>query len=404
VIRSLKGKLGALRTTLTHAGEEQPLHRAALAVVILLDLFILISIFDGLDVHTRQLTSPSERVPELCREIAIDGAWTPARRLDRLAAEVSSRLSGFAHAVGRREQALHPACARVLEPIDAVAVSEELARAFEGRGRLQGDLREVEAELSRTKGAYDTQLLETIAGRRAAGPDVEAIQASVHERTLALEAARAQLAALDARLDRAPPVVAVWARVDAIGEAERSGLAADLRRLERWYPVKRLGMQLLFLLPLVAAFYAWSSASVRRRRGLQALVATHLLVIASIPVLFRVAEAVYEIVPKKLLARLFALLESLNLVALWHYLVMALAVAFALGLVVVVQRKLFSRERLIERRIARGLCQDCGKLLPRAARACPFCGFGQYRPCARCSGATHVHARFCKECGAAAAS
>lgn len=78
-IRSLREKLGALRTTLTHAGEEQPLHKAALAVVILLDVFILVSIFDGLDVHTRQLASPSERVPPLCREIVIEGAWTPAR-------------------------------------------------------------------------------------------------------------------------------------------------------------------------------------------------------------------------------------------------------------------------------------------------------------------------------------
>ncbi len=403
MIRRLKGKLAALRAALTHAGEEQPLHRAALAVVLLLDVFILMSIFDGLEVHTRQLTSPEERVPPLCRELVVEGGWTPARRLDRLAAEVSSRRSPYASHEGR-EEPLHPACARVLGAVDAVAASEELGRAFEERQRLQGELRETEGELARLKGAYDTRLLETIARRGGALPDVEAIRASVHERTLALEAARARLAALDGTLGQAAPVAALWARLDATGDAERSALAADLRRLERWFPVKRLGMQLVFLLPLVGVFYAWSAASVRRRRGLQALVSTHLLVVAAIPVVLQVGEAVYDVIPKRLLARLIALLESLNLVALWHYLVMALAVAVALGVVVLVQRKLFSRERLLERRIARGLCQDCGRHLPRGAHACPFCGFGQYRACPRCSGATHVHARFCKECGAAAAS
>jgi hypothetical protein len=113
VIRSLWSKLGALRATLTHAGEEQPLHRAALAVVILLDVFVLVSIFDGLEVHTRQLASPDERVPALCREVVIDGGWTPARRLDRLGAEVSSRRSRWAPEEPRREAVLLPACARV---------------------------------------------------------------------------------------------------------------------------------------------------------------------------------------------------------------------------------------------------------------------------------------------------
>lgn len=92
----------------------------------------------------------------------------------------------------------------------------------------------------------------------------------------------------------------------------------------------------------------------------------------------------------------------MKLVALWHYLVMALAVAFALAAVLLIQRRLFSRERLLEKRIAKGQCQQCGKRLPAGARACPSCGFGQYRTCPRCDGATPVHARHCTACGAPA--
>jgi RNA polymerase subunit RPABC4/transcription elongation factor Spt4 len=128
-------------------------------------------------------------------------------------------------------------------------------------------------------------------------------------------------------------------------------------------------------------------------------VSSHLVVVASIPVLLRVGDAVYEVIPKRLLKRLIDLLESLKLVALWHYLVIALAVAAGLATVFAIQRWLFSRERLMERRIAKGQCQRCGKRLPAGARACPFCGFGQRRACGACGGATPVHAPFCAECG-----
>lgn len=401
MLGDLNGKLAAFYRGLTRAGEEHPIHKLALGVVVLLDLFILISIIDGLDVHTRQLAAPDERVPQLCREVVIDRAWTPDNRLDRLTDTVVAYRPKYGEPE-KPNRVMHATCERVVAPIAAIAAQDELGSVFEGRQRLTRELRESESELSREKGAYDTQLLEALARPTAARPDVESILAAVQHRTAAIEAARSRLAGLDASLGTAAPVTALWAQLDALQDGVRTSLAADLRRMELWFPLKRLGMQLLFLLPLLAGFSAWHSASVRRGRGLQALIAAHLIVVAAIPVLFRVVEAVYEILPHRLLKRLFELLASWKLVALWHYLVMALAVAFALAAVLLIQRRLFSRERLLEKRITKGECQECGKRLPAGARACPSCGFGQYRSCPKCAGSMPMHARHCTECGSLA--
>ncbi len=401
MVDALKARLATFWRNLTHATEDQPLHKLALAVVALLDVFILISIFDGLDVHTRQLASPEKRVPPLCREMVIDRTWTRDTRLDHLTESVVSRRPSYGEPEAPN-RVMHQTCERILAPISAIAAQEELGSVFDGRLRLIRELRDAEGELARQKGAYDTQLLDALARPTAQRLDVESILAAVQQRTVAIEAARARLATLNARLEAAEPVKSLWARLDAQQDGERTALAADLRRMEFWFPLERLGMQLLFLLPLLAVFGAWHARSARMKRGLQALVSAHLSVIASIPVLFRIVEAVYEILPKRLLKRLIELLESMKLVALWHYLVMALAVAFALAAVLLIQRRLFSRERLLEKRIAKGQCQQCGKRLPAGARACPSCGFGQFRACSKCGGATPVHARHCTACGAPA--
>ncbi|MBP7445745.1 MAG: zinc ribbon domain-containing protein, partial [Zoogloea sp.] len=124
-----------------------------------------------------------------------------------------------------------------------------------------------------------------------------------------------------------------------------------------------------------------------------------LLVVSFIPILFKLVEAVYRIIPHRLLAALFEFLAAFRLVAIWHYLVMAAVIAAALGVIHFLQKKLFSRERLLERRIARGECQGCGKHLPADSAACPFCGYAQFSPCPHCQGLMHLHGRYCRHCG-----
>lgn len=402
MVGHVRARVAGLYRSLTRAGEEQPLHRMALAVVLLLDAFILVSVFDGLDVHTRQLAPPEERIPPLCRAIVIDGTWSPERRLDELAATVASRRSAYRDPA-EREPEVVPACARVLGPIAALSGHEELGPLLERRHRLSSELRDAQTALTREKGAYDTQLLKALATAGADTPDTEAIVAAVERRTAAIEAGRVRIREIDVRVERSTEADGLRRAIDAVDEAARAALAADLRAEERWHPVRRLGMQLAFLLPLVIVFATWHGASARRGRGVQALVTAHLAVIAAVPLLLRIAEAAYDVIPKRLLKRFIDLLVSLKLVALWHYLVIALAVAAGLALVFAVQRWMFSQERLVERRIAKDQCQRCGKRLPPRARACPFCGYGQRRSCASCGGATPMHAPYCIECGAPAA-
>ncbi len=395
---TLRSKLAAIRTNLARVGDGQPLHRAALVVLLLLDVFILVSILEGLDVHTSQLASPSERVPQVCRDIVVEGGWSPTNRLDRLDEAVHAYAASDRPAEQPR-RAPHPICAGVVDPIEAIRRDPELVRLLEMRRRLRAEARDIAVALSGPKAAYDTALLEKVAKEGAGGPDVVAIRKDLRERTAALDAARAQLAAADAALDGSPRIAVLWGRIQALREEDRSQLVSDLRRIVFWFPVKRLAMQLAFLVPLFAAFWAWNSASIRRRRGVQTLVSSHLLVVSFLPILVEIVQAAYDVLPKRLLKAVLELLAAWNLAGLWHYLLIALAVAVALLVVHVIQKKVFSQERLLERRIAKGHCQACGKPLPAGARACVFCGFAQFTACGACGGLAHVHARHCRECG-----
>ena len=390
--RIFNDQMGKIKTHLTQL-DGQALGKAALVILLFLDLFILVAIFDGLDEHTRQLSSPDEYIPSSCRKIVIDQQWNPTTRIGNLAPIITS-FSGSYYRIEEQRRDRHPVCEPYLDLFDQIKDDKGLTSTFETRKKIKVEARELQRAIKRQKGAYDSSLLESIAQQQQqeGEPAVAALKADFHRLT-------AQLAALEQTINGDEKVKRLWALLQGLQEPVRQELLTDLRRLNFWYPVKKLAMQLLFLLPLFAVFYAWNSLSIRKRRGVQALVSTHLLVVAFIPIFGKIIETIYDIIPHKILQRIISLLESFKLVALWHYLVITLAIAAALALIYLCQKKLFTRARLMERRIAKGECQQCGKHLPAEALACPFCGFSQFKSCTHCPKLMHVHAKYCRECG-----
>jgi hypothetical protein len=392
-----KDAFSRVRSNLTSL-DRQPLSKAALVIILFLDIFILTAIFNGLDEHTRQLTSPDDSIPYTCREIVINNRWNTTNRIDNLSQIVISHSNRY-YPIEEKRKDLHPVCAPYLDLVDRIKNDKSLTLAFEDRSKFVQEARDLQREIGNLKGAFDTSLLETIAQQKQGQAHVQTLQKDIRKKTDALNTLQGQIVALDQKINGNEEIVLLWERLQGISDQDREILKTDLRSMYFWHPVKRLGMQMLFLLPLFAVFYVWNNASIRKNRGIQALVSSHLLVVSFIPIFFKIIETVYDIIPKKLLKKLMDLLESLKLVAVWHYLVIAAAVAAALFLIYIFQKKLFSREKLIERRISKGQCQECGKHLPAGSASCPFCGFGQFRACTSCGKPTLVYGKYCRECG-----
>jgi len=393
----LKNRFTTIRSNLISL-DSQPLSKAALIIILFLDIFILISIFDGLEKHTRQLSSPDDYIPYSCREIVINRDWNPTSRLDNLSAILLSYSNSY-YRIEENRQEHHPVCAPYLEQLDRMKNNRELLALFEERGRFDREAQLLQREIGNLKGAYDTALLETMAAQRAGQGNIDAIKQDVQGKSNTLNTLRGRITGLEQQINGDRLVKLFWEKLETLQPADRERLKADLRTMNFWHPVKRLAMQMIFLLPLFVIFALWNNASISNNRGTQKLVSSHLLVVSFIPIFFKIIETVYDIIPKKLLKRLIELLESLKLVAIWHYLVIAVAVAAALFLIYLFQKKLFSRDKLMERRIAKGLCQQCGKHLPPGSMACPFCGFAQFKPCDTCNQPTPVYGKYCKACG-----
>ncbi len=395
-----KDKFGKIRTHLTSL-DDQPLGKAALVIIIFLDIFILFSIFNGLEAHTKQLSSPDVYIPNTCREIVVNRQWNPTNRIENISQIIISSSTSYYREEEKKNER-HPVCVPYIDLVDQIKSDKALISIFEERNKSEREARELQREIDNLKSAYDTSLLETIAKKQESQTKVTATKEDFLKKTAALDTLKNKISTLEQSIDSDTKIKLLWEKLQSLQEQDRQKLLSDLRTINFWYPVKKLGMQLIFLIPLFIVFYVWNSTSIRRSRGIQTLVSSHLLGVSFIPIICKIIEAVYGIIPKKLLKQLIDLLESLKLIAIWHYLIIALAVGAALFLIYIVQKKLFSSERIgriIELRISNGDCQQCGKHLPTGSSACPFCRFVQYKPCSNCHNQMHVYGKYCRECG-----
>jgi len=397
----LKEKFQKIRTNLTHINKREPLSKLSLVIVIFLDLFILISLFNGLDEHTGQLTSPDEYIPVQCREIIIEGEWVRTKKLDKLSEIIlESQRDYYSPEEKKSNKNFHPVCGECIQIINNIKKNKSIINLIKGLQKEYRNYYAVNERIEELKSSYDTVLLEKISRDKnsLAETDSLRIKNEIQKKIAQQNRLLKRISSIETELLGRNDIKKLWNEIIE-QQKHRESLRDDLRSSIFWFPVKKLLMQLLFLIPLFIIFYIWYSRSIKKARGLQTLVSSHLLIVVFVPIFFKIVEAVYDIIPKKLLKFIWALLLSMNLIAIWHYIIIALSIGVAMFMIYTIQKKIFSRDKLIERRIIRGQCLECGLKIPGNSKACPTCGFIQYTKCNSCGSETFVYGKFCRQCG-----
>lgn len=396
MLSSIKNVGTVVRRHLFHL-DQQPVNRTTLIALLFLDVFILGAIFQGLADHTRQLTSPDEYIPTICRDIVIHRTWQQGNDVEQIADLVNSY-----HERGRNMTAvgaLHPLCSQLATRFNQVKSSPELINLLKAVSETENALAATSQRLERVRGAFDTSL-KTSETRPGASEPVTALETRVKEQTLAINELEENRVRLYEQLRQNESFTALTTALENTSLADRDQLAAEHQKLSLWFPLKLLGMEAIFILPIIFAFWFWNARSLKNNRPFQTLVSTHLLVVAFIPLVIKFGELIYDILPRRLLVTVLDLLERFGLVAIWHYLLMAVVIGIALAMIYVFQKKLFSPEREHARRITRGLCQQCASRLPEGSSACSLCGFQQFHHCDHCGEFTWVFGPYCRCCGA----
>lgn len=392
------------KNRLLRLNDDEPLSKLSFVVIIALDFFILTILFAGLSDHTSQLTQPYEYVPSKCRSVFIEKSWNNANNLDNLQELV---LSDYNHYHYRDKSTfknakiglMHFICAEFYEKVKIIAENNHLKNLFINRQNLIKQKKSYSDKFNKSKSVYDTSLMEDIAGKNEQDNKLASISTSMQNLSTQIESLNSKIKDIDSELNNNHLVAALLSTVDFKNNNYRMILVRDLKRFEFIYPIKELGWQLLFMLPIFIVFYIWYARSVKKHNNISCLISSHLLVVAAWPIILKTIEVVLDLIPRHFFKKLFQYLELLHLVAIWHYMIIFISICVTLLVIYLIQKKLFSKEMIYQKRLMRNACYRCGKKLPEGVKACPFCGTKQVKTCPHCNKLTFFSAAHCTNCG-----
>lgn len=384
----------------------EPLNRVSLIVIILVDVFILINVFNGLNEISNWPLSPSQAQPcyapwqayrqdtrsdreirFLEQQISLDPL--PQRAVEHLQESSKGRLGSIS-----------PICLTYVKYQDAVNRPINRQR-LKQRQEKYSQIQALEATNARIRQEYDSALLEQLAGQP---PDQSINLVGAAQAKATLEANNRQIAALNKEIAALEQAILQEANSQAflrfLGEETTfAQLERQYQRSQFWYPSLQFLLQALFLLPPIGValwVHRWGD---RHRHGLLALMSWHLLVIFLIPLVLKIFELLQVgALLAWLSSTILALFGGLAFLVRYVYILLIPAVGF--GLIKAAQALFLNPQRQAAVRIQKQRCVRCGKRLRDQDQYCPYCGYLQWMTCPSCQQLTYRHLPYCRHCGA----
>lgn len=386
--------------------KNEPINRASLIVIILIDIFILINVFAGLDDISRWYISPSEAHPcySQWQTYQKDTAQTKDFNIVRSSIltdrdEQRSFQQTFQQAQEGRLGQVSSTCLQYGEYQDKInnSANRQAVRTIDQR---QARIESLEQRNRTIRAQYDSALLEKIAGqssdRSINSTNAERAKQELGQNDREITTIKNELSNLRNNLtskSESNQFLAFLKNGEAYRDVEKGYQQASF-----WYPSIQLVFQAIFLLPLILIAATTYRLAQRREYGLIALISWHLLVIFFIPLIFKIFEFLQVGVIFEFLFNIIsALLGGLLFLVSYVYILLIPLLGFVI--IKLTQKLVLNPKAQAAGRVQNSRCIRCARNLRHQESFCPHCGFYQYTDCPNCHQPTYKHLPYCKECG-----
>ncbi len=394
---------------------QQSLNGFSLVVLVLVDIFILVNVFFGLNDISNWYLSPNEAYPCYQQWNTYRNDDRPGKNYETISrwidqppgatfgeAKPTTRAAYQEREVGHLGQ-VSPACFDFAGQVDTIRTSDN-QKVVEIINEKLRQISQLEGTNQQIRQQYDSTLLEKVAGqpRQQSINRVDAAEAKqqLDANNAKINQLKQEIASAKQQLLAQPEIVKLLAKLQ--DPSAFAPIESGYNQAKFWYPSIQLFFQALFLVPLILVSYTLHRLALRKDYGLIALLSWHLFVISLIPALLKIFEFLQI---GALFQWLFDTIYALfgGLLFLVSYLQIALIPLAGFLLIRLIQR--ISKSGVNPRvqatnRIMQSRCLRCGKKIRPDDAHCPHCGYRQYGECPSCQAMTHRHMPHCTQCGA----
>ncbi|WP_016950528.1 hypothetical protein [Anabaena sp. PCC 7108] len=385
----------------------EPVNKVSLIVIILVDIFILINVFTGLDDISRWHLSPYQaypcysewdsykKQPTIDKDYEIIKSSLPYNTTSQTKFKQNYQQEELGH-LGKVSEI----CLNYGEAKDQLNNAEN-RQTLISINQTQDNINKLQKANLTIRNQYDSTLLEKIAGQ-SSGNSINQVAAEKAKQELdknnrKISTFKQKIANLQNQLVTKPETINFLSFLK--DETKFTEVKKGYENASFWYPSLQLIFQSIFLIPLIIIALLAHQFSVKRGYGLIALISWHLLVIFLIPLILKIfqflqigviAEFIFNIISQVFGSLLFLI----------SYVYIFLIPLVGFGLIKFLQTVVFNNKSQATKRVQKSQCINCAKTIKTHDAHCPHCGYYQYVECHNCHNLTYKKLPYCYHCGA----
>lgn len=358
--------------------KDEPLSPLSILLLVILDIFLLIAILDGIRNEERKSPSPYTYFPQSC-----------SNHFNIPQTQYNDFFNLFTY--GETAQI----CSDLNQKISLITKDSEFIKNNTTLNRLEQLKRENQRKTQTIQNSYNTRLFEKIAK--------ESDGVKIYQAKLEYEALLRELSDINEQISNLPAVTSYngYPEYESFVTNNRLNFHKQYDDYKFWQPFYSFARLLSFVLPLFLIalfFYKRTSKEIVR------IITAHIMLLLFLPTIANMLYLIYHILPKTLLANIVAFFVSIGLMAVFNYIVIGLVVLAFGASIYYIQKKVAAKKAVkskidIKNIVAQSKCTMCGIKVDYAKNHCPNCGFKLHRECPHCKHQTIRGLPFCCECG-----
>ncbi|MBD2147534.1 hypothetical protein [Sphaerospermopsis sp. FACHB-1194] len=383
----------------------EPLNKVSLIVIIIVDIFILINVFTGLEDISRWHLSPYQAYPCYSEWENYQKQSDKNKDYDMIISSVPLNNNQPQFQAEYQQQEIGH-LGKVSEIcINYAELKDRLNNNLNQKNITNINLRQekinqLEQANINIRNQYDSTLLEKIAGQSS---EKSINQVSAEKAKQDLDKNQQQIGQIKQEINNLKNQLLT--KPESLNflsfikdENKFTAVKQGYERASFWYPSIQLTFQSIFLLPLIIIALLVYRISQSRGYGLIGLISWHLLVIFLIPLVLKVLEFLQVgVVFQFLLSVVNKLLGGLLFLISYVYILLIPLIGF--GIIKFFQGVVFNSKVQAAKRVQKSQCINCGKTLKSNNAHCPHCGYYQYIECHNCHNLTYKKLPYCYHCG-----
>lgn len=383
---------------------KEKLSKLTILAIIILDIFVITTIYQGIDFQTKIVNSPSVKYPYDCRDI-----FYSTSSIEHFNNYIYTNYTYETKYQNIKDLEVDERCDEVAKKIQLIKNEINIDSFKTRNNELYYNENNVNDKIYYIKQNYNTVLFEKISEQRSDKSIIkdELSSENIREKydllLLDLEKIRKEKEELENEFKNHNLIK----DFSLFLNTNKNNILDDIQKAERNYYIKKEFVILAFLIPLIILFFYMMKRNLLNEKYILYIVFKNIFLITLIPTFISFLSLINIFIPKIFFEKLVMFFYTLEIPFIVYYFVIGIFILFFIFIIIKIQKRFREQnEKMKNNGISKieafnkNICVDCGNRVDyNIMNFCPCCKNQLRIDCNFCGNKRIKNLSYCCSCG-----